>query len=73
MKEKPDKHDKAKAKDKPNKRQGFNVALCGKSIAKICLSVGTMYAFYKVPGIVANKISYQKLIKKDFKSKSRSK
>ena len=35
-----------------------------KSISKIGVLLGTIIAFYKVPGIIAEKISYHQLKKK---------
>lgn len=36
-------------------------------IIKICVVLGIILAFYKLPSIIADKISYKQLKKRDFK------
>jgi hypothetical protein len=38
-------------------------------LLKIGVAIGTVVAFYKLPGIIADKISYRQLKKRDFNQK----
>jgi len=46
------------------KKKKSIVASGGQLIIKIVISVGVVYAFYKVPGIISDKISYKQLVNK---------
>lgn len=57
----------SKETDRVQSPKKKNVLVSGCKLAtKVGIAVGIMYAFYKVPGIIAEKISYKQLMKKDF-------